>query len=59
MAASSSPAPEPSAVGGEFVVRERLRYALSADHRVIDGGLAAQFLRALTQLLENPVAILA
>lgn len=50
---------EPAVVDGEVTVRERLRYTLSADHRIIDGALAAQFLRALTQLLENPVAIVA
>ncbi|GAA2840353.1 2-oxo acid dehydrogenase subunit E2 [Leucobacter komagatae] len=50
---------EPAVVGGDVTVREQLRYTLSADHRIIDGALAAQFLRALTQLLENPVAIVA
>ncbi|GAA1578107.1 dihydrolipoamide acetyltransferase family protein [Leucobacter aridicollis] len=50
---------EPVVVDGEVVVRERLRYTLSADHRIIDGALAAEFLRALTRLLENPVAIVA
>jgi pyruvate dehydrogenase E2 component (dihydrolipoamide acetyltransferase) len=27
---------------------------LSADHRIIDGALAAQFLRTLTMLIEHP-----
>lgn len=31
---------------------------LSADHRVLDGALAAQWLAALQALLENPVRIL-
>lgn len=50
---------EPAVVDGAIVARERLRYTLSADHRIIDGALAAQFLRVLTGLLENPVAIVA
>ncbi len=37
----------------------RLRYTLSSDHRVVDGALAAQFLRTLTTLLENPWALAA
>jgi pyruvate dehydrogenase E2 component (dihydrolipoamide acetyltransferase) len=30
---------------------------LSVDHRVIDGALGAQFLAALTALLEDPVSM--
>ncbi|BBA96424.1 putative dihydrolipoamide acyltransferase component [Actinacidiphila reveromycinica] len=45
--------------GGEVVTRKRLRYTLTADHRVIDGALAAQFLKTLTELLENPLRIVA
>jgi pyruvate dehydrogenase E2 component (dihydrolipoamide acetyltransferase) len=44
---------------GEVVVRTRLRYTLSADHRIIDGALAAQFLATLTALLQQPLRILA
>jgi pyruvate dehydrogenase E2 component (dihydrolipoamide acetyltransferase) len=31
---------------------------LSSDHRIIDGVLAARFLRELKTLLEQPVALL-
>jgi pyruvate dehydrogenase E2 component (dihydrolipoamide acetyltransferase) len=31
---------------------------LSADHRVLDGALAAQWLAAFVALIENPVSIL-
>ena len=48
---------EPVIVNGEIVVHHRMRYTLSADHRIIDGALAAQFLQSLTRLIENPVAI--
>jgi pyruvate dehydrogenase E2 component (dihydrolipoamide acetyltransferase) len=50
---------EPTVVGDEIVPRYRMRYTLSADHRVIDGALAAQFLQTLTRLIENPWTIIA
>ena len=46
-------------VGEEILPRYRMRYTLSADHRIIDGALAAQFLQTLTRLIENPWTILA
>ncbi|MBF4457880.1 MULTISPECIES: dihydrolipoamide acetyltransferase family protein [unclassified Pseudoclavibacter] len=51
--------PEPVAVNGAVEVRHRLRYTLSADHRIIDGALAAAFLATLTGLLERPMDIIA
>ncbi|GAA2346463.1 dihydrolipoamide acetyltransferase family protein [Dactylosporangium salmoneum] len=42
----------------KVVARKRLRYTLTADHRIIDGALAAQFLSTLTGLLESPLRIL-
>ena len=39
--------------------RTRLRYTLTSDHRIIDGALAAEFLRTLTSLLEAPLRIVA
>jgi pyruvate dehydrogenase E2 component (dihydrolipoamide acetyltransferase) len=50
---------EPAVVGDEIVPRYKMRYTLSSDHRVIDGALAAQFLKALTRLIENPWLIIA
>ncbi|MBT0770130.1 2-oxo acid dehydrogenase subunit E2 [Kineosporia sp. J2-2] len=46
-------------VDGEVVERKRIRYTLTADHRIIDGALAAQFLATLTQLIQNPFRIVA
>lgn len=43
---------------GNIVVRHRIRFTLSADHRVIDGALAAQYLQTLTRLLEDPISLL-
>ncbi|NGX55320.1 MAG: Dihydrolipoyllysine-residue acetyltransferase component of pyruvate dehydrogenase complex [Chlamydiae bacterium] len=42
---------------GQVVAGKTLTLVLSADHRVIDGVAAAQFLKTLQQLLENPVAL--
>lgn len=50
---------EPVVVGDEILPRYRMRYTLSADHRIIDGALAAQFLQTLTRLIENPWTIIA
>ncbi|WP_174844023.1 dihydrolipoamide acetyltransferase family protein [Cryobacterium sinapicolor] len=46
-------------VGDEIVARHRMRYTLSADHRIIDGAVAARFLQTLTRLIENPWTIIA
>lgn len=46
-------------VEDEIVARYRIRYTLSADHRIIDGALAARFLQTLTSLIENPWTIMA
>jgi pyruvate dehydrogenase E2 component (dihydrolipoamide acetyltransferase) len=50
---------EPVVVGDEVLIRHRMRYTLSADHRIIDGALAARFLQTLTRLIENPWTIIA
>ncbi|GIV17568.1 MAG: dihydrolipoamide acetyltransferase component of pyruvate dehydrogenase complex [Armatimonadota bacterium] len=36
------------------VVRPRMKITLSADHRALDGAVAAEFLRELKRILENP-----
>ncbi|HEU0257309.1 MAG TPA: dihydrolipoamide acetyltransferase family protein [Microbacteriaceae bacterium] len=50
---------EPVVVGDEIVAHYVMRYTMSSDHRIIDGALAAQFLKTLTGLIENPWTILA
>ncbi|GAB4242897.1 MAG: pyruvate dehydrogenase complex dihydrolipoamide acetyltransferase [Candidatus Methylacidiphilales bacterium] len=42
----------------EIVVGHRMALVLSADHRVVDGAVAAQFMQALRNLLENPARLL-
>jgi pyruvate dehydrogenase E2 component (dihydrolipoamide acetyltransferase) len=46
---------KPVVVKGEITVRQRMRVTLSSDHRVIYGGIAAQFLAELRRTLEHPV----
>ena len=46
-------------VGNQVLARRRMRFTLSADHRIIDGALAAQFLRTLSGLIEHPWRIVA
>jgi pyruvate dehydrogenase E2 component (dihydrolipoamide acetyltransferase) len=42
---------------GSLVAATVLRVTLSADHRVIDGALAAEWMAAFTALVEQPLAI--
>lgn len=51
-------AAKPVALDDAVVVRRRLRLTMSCDHRVIDGATGAAFLQTLTQMLENPLAML-
>ena len=46
--------PKPVVVGGDVVVRRRLRVTMSCDHRVIDGATGAKFLQTFRQMLEQP-----
>ena len=48
---------KPVAQDGQVAVRRRLRLTMSCDHRVIDGATGAQFLKTLTTMLENPLAL--
>ncbi len=42
----------------QIVIGQEMTCTLSADHRVIDGSVAATYLATLRQLLENPAALL-
>ena len=46
------------AVGGQPVVRPTMMLTLSCDHRALDGARGAQFLGALADLIEEPLALL-
>ncbi|KFI33977.1 branched-chain alpha-keto acid dehydrogenase subunit E2 [Haematobacter missouriensis] len=44
---------------GEIEVATVMSVTLSVDHRVIDGALGAEFLKAMADLLENPILMVA
>ena len=44
---------------GEMVIRPMMTLSLTADHRVVDGSVAAQFLQRVKDLMENPALMLA
>jgi pyruvate dehydrogenase E2 component (dihydrolipoamide acetyltransferase) len=48
---------KPVALGEQVVVRDTVTLSLSFDHRLIDGGPAARFLRRVKQLVERPFAL--
>ena len=53
--AVGSVVPRPVVVEGEVKVAERMRVTLSADHRVVDGAVAARFLQHFKVFLEQPL----
>ncbi len=48
---------KPVVKGGEVVVREMMTVSLTVDHQVIDGALAAGFLRRLQQIVGRPAGL--
>ena len=51
-------AERPSVLQGQIVVRSLMVLSLSFDHRIVDGALAARFLRRVKALLEAPAVLL-
>jgi pyruvate dehydrogenase E2 component (dihydrolipoamide acetyltransferase) len=45
-------------VDGEVAIRPIMRITLSADHRIVDGAVAAKFVSDLKNMLENPILVL-
>lgn len=43
---------------GEIVPGYRMKVGMSCDHRVVDGAIGAEYLKAFRQLLENPSRLL-
>lgn len=50
-------APEAVVVDGQVTVRSVMRVTLSADHRVVDGATAAEWLKTFRNLLEQPLQL--
>jgi pyruvate dehydrogenase E2 component (dihydrolipoamide acetyltransferase) len=50
---------KPVVINKEMVIRPMMKLTLSYDHRVIDGAKAAQFMKTLRGLIEDPILILA
>ena len=50
--------PTPVVVDGQVIVRNRMKVTLSADHRAIDGAMAARFLQEVKRLLEEPFGLI-
>lgn len=48
----------PVVINGEIAIRPIMNLSLTADHRIIDGLLAAKFLKRITEYLENPYMLL-
>jgi len=46
------------AVNGEIVIRPMMNLSLTVDHRVIDGGMAAEFMKRFRDISENPLLLL-
>ena len=49
---------EPVVKDGQIVVGNVMKLTLSSDHRVVDGAKAAEFLKTLKELLEEPLRLL-
>lgn len=49
--------PQPAARDGAVTVRQMMKVALSADHRVTDGAQGARFLGEIKRVLETPLAL--
>ena len=50
-------ADKPVVRDGEIVVREMITVSLTVDHQVVDGAVAAGFMRRLQQLVERPASL--
>ena len=50
-------APEAAVVDGAVVARTALHLTVSVDHRPVDGAIAAEWMRALVDVLEHPLGL--
>ena len=45
-------------IGGEIAIRPMMNLSLTADHRLVDGAMAAKFLARVKEIIENPYLLL-
>ncbi|KNZ41012.1 2-oxo acid dehydrogenase subunit E2 [Acetobacterium bakii] len=51
-------AKKPVVINDEIVIRMMMQLSLTYDHRTVDGAPAAQFLKRIKELLENPMLLI-
>lgn len=51
-------AKQPVVINDEIVIRTMMQLSLTYDHRIVDGAPAAQFLKRVKVLLENPLLLI-
>ena len=49
---------KPVVRNNQIVIGHEMTCTISADHRVIDGAMAAEYLQTLKTLLENPAGLM-
>ncbi|NMA85790.1 MAG: 2-oxo acid dehydrogenase subunit E2 [Tissierellia bacterium] len=49
---------KPVVIDGEIVIRPMMNLSLTADHRLVDGAMAAKFLARIKEIIENPYLLL-
>lgn len=49
---------KPVVVDGEIVIKTMMNLSLTSDHRLVDGAMAARFLRRTKEIIENPYLLL-
>ncbi|MBE3592412.1 MAG: 2-oxo acid dehydrogenase subunit E2 [Thermoanaerobacter sp.] len=50
--------PTPVVEDGEIKIKPMMKATLSSDHRVIDGAVAAKFLKKIKEILEDPIKLM-
>jgi pyruvate dehydrogenase E2 component (dihydrolipoamide acetyltransferase) len=51
-------APKPVVKDGQIVIRDWTYFSISLDHRIVDGAIAAEFMKDFIRYIENPSLLL-
>ena len=49
---------EPKVIKGELSITKTISYTLSVDHRIVDGAIAANFLKYFNFFIKNPISMI-